>query len=120
LNDDGLAMPRTPSARAAGTQRFVGWLVRELRRFGEQLVFEMGLANDGRVGLALNGFFATLFARGALRGRRLADAVSIQQAAVPDSGIAYEIGFAPAFAVETIRLRFVQTTSGTSVQAVTP
>ena len=47
-------------------------------------------------------------------------AVSIQQAAVPDSGIAYEIGFAPAFAVETIRLRFVQTTSGTTVQAVTP
>ena len=120
LNDEVLAMPRTPSARAAGTQRFVGWLVRELRQFGEQLVFEMGLANDGRVGLALNGFFATLFARGALRGRRLADAVSIQQAAVPDSGIAYEIGFAPAFAVETIRLRFVQTTSGTTVQAVTP
>jgi hypothetical protein len=45
---------------------------------------------------------------------------AIQPAAAPESSIAYEIGFAPAFAVETIRLRFVQTTSGTTVQAVTP
>ncbi len=118
LNDEVLAMPRTPSARAAGTQRFIGWLIRELRQFGERLVFEIGLADDGRVGLALNGFFATLFQRGALRGRRLADAVSIQPAPAPEGSIAYEIGFAPAYAIETIRLRFVQSTDGATVQAV--
>jgi hypothetical protein len=118
LNDEVLAMPRTPSAGAAGTQRFIGWLGRTLRQFGEQLVFEVGLADDGRVGLALNGFFATLFQRGALRGRRLADAVSIQPAAAPEGSVAYEIGFAPSFAIETIRLRFVQAAGGTTVQAV--
>jgi hypothetical protein len=120
LNDEVLAMPLTPSLRAAGTQRFIGWLSRELRRFGEQLVFEVGLADDGRVGLALNGFFATLFERGALRGRRLADAVSIQPAAAPEGSIAYDIGFAPAYAIETMWLRFVQTTTGAVVQVVMP
>ena len=70
LNDEVLAMPRTPSARAAGrsASRLAGPRAAAVRR---TTGVRDGLANDGRVGLALNGFVGPLFPRGALRGRRL-------------------------------------------------
>ncbi len=87
----------------------MGWLVRNLRRFGEQLVFENVLDN-GIVELILMDLFGTLQKRGALNGRQVADAVTITRRAAADTAVAFDIAIDTALAVETIQLRFLDGT----------
>jgi hypothetical protein len=108
LDDDVLACRDTSanaSRRAAGTRRLMGWLLRSLRAFGEQLVFE-NVLDDGRVELILADLFATLLRRGALNGAQVSDAVTIRRAAA-DNAVEFDIWVNAAVALETIRLRFV-------------
>jgi hypothetical protein len=113
LDDDILACsstrPGSAARRSAGTRRLMGWLLRNLRRFGEQLVFENVLDN-GIVELILMDLFGTLQKRGALNGRQVADAVTITRRAATDTAVAFDIAIDTALAVETIRLRFLDGT----------
>jgi hypothetical protein len=110
LDDDILGcrdIPASASRRAAGTRRLVGWLLRNLRDFGEQLVFE-NVLQDGRVALALTSLFADLFRRGALDGRQVSDAVRITRRDNGRAGaVEFDISVALTVSVETIRLRFL-------------
>jgi hypothetical protein len=113
LDDDILACsstrPGSAARRSAGTRRLMGWLLRNLRRFGEQLVFENVLDN-GIVELILTDLFSTLQKRGALNGRQVADAVTITRRAAADAAVAFDIAIDAALAVETIQLRFLDGT----------
>jgi len=113
LDDDILACsstrPGSAARRSAGTRRLMGWLLRNLRRFGEQLVFENVLDN-GIVELILTDLFGTLQKRGALNGRQVADAVTITRRTVADTAVAFDIAIDTALAVETIQLRFLDGT----------
>lgn len=109
LDDDILACRDSPAnalRRAGGTRRLMGWLVRNLQSFGEQLVFE-NVLDDGRVELILTDLFADLLARGALNGRQVTDAVQITRRNPEEGALEFDIAIAMAVAVETIRLSFV-------------
>jgi hypothetical protein len=120
LDDDILAVRRDPPAnaprRAAGTRRLVGWLLRGLQSFGEQLVFE-NVLNDGRVELVLTDLFDTLFKRGALNGRQIDEAVNITRRNPAPNAVEFDIGVNMAVAVETIRLRFLDGSVSTTLAA---
>jgi hypothetical protein len=122
LDDDILAcreargVPGNAARRAGGTRRLIGWLVRALRSFGEQLVFE-NVLDDGRVQLVLTDLFDTLHRRGALTGLQLADAVRITQKRAADNAVAFDIEVATAVAVETLRLRFLDGSLTTGIGA---
>jgi hypothetical protein len=113
LDDDILACQQHQSGsgqlRAAGGRRLMGWLVRELRSYGEQLVFE-NVVDDGRVELVLTSLFAELFKQGALQGGQLSDAVRItrRRDLSKPNAYAFDIQIATAVAVETIRLQFLE------------
>ncbi len=113
LDDDILGCRDAPGAatrRSGGARRLMGWLLRNLEGFGEQLVFE-NVLDDGRVELALTTLFATLLKRGALSGKQVTDAVTITRLTdAQPSAVAFEIGVATAVAVETIRLSFLDGT----------
>jgi hypothetical protein len=110
LDDDILACRDVAGAaprRSAGARRLMGWLLRSLQTFGEQMVFE-NVLHDGRVELALTSLFATLLKRGALNGRQVTDAVTItRRNTAQTSAIEFDIGIAVSVAIETIRLRFL-------------
>jgi hypothetical protein len=119
LDDDILACMQGPAGsaarRAAGTRRLVGWLVRNLRVYGEQLVFESVL-DDGRVELVLNSLFADLFKRGALTGGQVSDAVQIKRLSLgKPNAVGFQIWVSTALAVESIRLQFLEGTLQTSL-----
>jgi hypothetical protein len=106
-------------ARSGGARRLMGWLLRNLQSFGEQLVFE-NVLDDGRVELALTSLFATLLKRGALSGRQVTDAVTItRRDAGQSNAVAFDIGLAIAVAVETIRLSFMDGTVTTTTMTTT-
>jgi hypothetical protein len=108
LDNDILAcrIPGGAARRAAGTRRLMGWLVRNLRSFGEQLIFE-NVVNDGTVEMILTDLFDALLKGGALNGRRVADAVTIKRRSSRANDVTYDITVDTALAVETIELRFV-------------
>jgi hypothetical protein len=109
LDDDILALRRSPAnapRRAAGIRRLMGWLLRNLESFGEQLVFE-NVLDDGRVELILSNLFDTLLQRGALSGRQLDEAVTITRSNPAPNAVQFDIGINTAIAVETIALRFL-------------
>jgi hypothetical protein len=119
LDDDIMACwqerPGSAQRRAAGARRLIGWLVRNLTRFGEQLMFE-GVLDDGRVELVLTSLFAELFKRGALSGGQVSDAVRITRRGTPaPNAFAFDIGVATVSAVETIRLQFLDGTLTTTL-----
>jgi hypothetical protein len=108
LDDDILAVSDTPAnavRRAAGTRRLMGWLLRNLKRFGEQVVFE-NVLDDGRVELILTDLFKALLRRGALNGSQVSDAVRITRHK-ENTALIFEIAVDIATALETIRLRFL-------------
>jgi len=90
-------------ARSGEIARFLGWLQRELRRLGEQLVFDVD-PRDPRPRILLESFFGQLHARGALRGTMPGDAFTIRQMAPAGSTLLFEIELAPAFPIDRIRL----------------
>ncbi|HVZ08871.1 hypothetical protein [Rhodopila sp.] len=119
LDDDILAVKAAPGSAArgsAGTRRLMGWLLRNLRRFGEQLVFE-NVLDGGLVEMVLLDLFTTLQQRGALNGRQVADAVRITPGRTGDTGIQFDIAIDTAYALETIQLRFQDGGLSTSLGA---
>jgi hypothetical protein len=110
LDDDILAVRRDPPSnaprRAAGARRLMGWLLRNLERLGEQLVFESVL-NDGRVELILSDLFDALRQRGALNGRQLDEAVTITRSNPAPNAVRFDIGINMSVPVETIALSFL-------------
>jgi hypothetical protein len=111
LDDDIMAcwdnFPGSAQRRAAGGRRLIGWLIRSLQTFGEQLVFE-NVLDDGRVELVLTSLFAELFKRGALAGGQVSDAVRItRRDRDMRNAYAFDIAVATVSAVETIRLQFL-------------
>lgn len=121
LDDDTMAcwQNRAGSAlrRAAGGRRLMGWLIRSLKSFGEQLVFE-NVFDDGRVELVLTSLFAELFKRGALAGGQVSDAVRITRRDLEmRNAYGFDIAVATAVAVETIRLQFIDGTLTTTLGA---
>jgi hypothetical protein len=110
LDDDILAVRRDPpsnaSRRAAGVRRLMGWLLRNLERLGEQLVFE-NVLNDGRVELILSDLFDALRQRGALNGRQLDEAVTITRSNPAPNAVRFDIGINMSVPVETIALSFL-------------
>lgn len=111
LDDDILAcqpdLPGAAQRRAAPGRRLIGWLIRNLQQFGEQLIFE-NVLDDGRVELVLTSLFAELFKRGALAGGQVSDAVRITRRELGKrNAYAFDIAVATVVAVETIRLQFL-------------
>jgi hypothetical protein len=111
LDDDIMAcwqnFPGSAQRRAAGGRRLIGWLIRSLQTFGEQLAFE-NVLDDGRVELVLMSLFAELFKRGALAGGQVSDAVRITRRELDmRNAYAFDIAVQTASAVETIRLQFL-------------
>jgi hypothetical protein len=109
LDDDILAcrdVPGSAARRAAGTRRLMGWLVRNLQSFGEQLIFE-NVVNDGTIDLILTDLFDALLKGGALNGRQVADAVTIRRRRSRANEVEFDIAVDTALAVETIQLRFL-------------
>jgi hypothetical protein len=109
LDDDILAcrdVPGSAPRRAAGTRRLMGWLVRNLQSFGEQLIFE-NVVTDGTIELILTDLFDALLKGGALNGRRVADAVTITRRSARANEVKFDIAVDIALAVETIELRFL-------------
>ncbi|WP_296927136.1 hypothetical protein [Thiohalocapsa sp.] len=120
LDDERLLVPALPAADAIGAhaagwrsgevQRFLGWLMRRLRRLGEALVFDAD-PDDPRVALLLERFFRALHDRGALRGARPEDAFTIRPlrpaGRAGDGVLGFEIELAPAFPLDRLRLTFV-------------
>jgi len=107
LDDERLAAgvfgETSEHARSGEVARFLGWLQRELRRLGEQLVFDID-PQDPRPRILLESFFGRLHARGALRGALPTDGFSLKQSAPNESTLLFEIELAPAFPIDRIRL----------------
>jgi hypothetical protein len=119
LDDDVLALrdlPANAAARSGGTRRLMGWLLRSLQEFGEQLVFE-NVLDDGRVELILTDLFDDLFSQGALIGRQVADAVTITRSNPAPNAVEFDIAVNAVVALETIRLSFADGTVTSSYAA---
>lgn len=119
LDDDILAVTDAAGAaprRSAGTRRLMGWLLRNLHSFGEQLVFE-NVLDGGVVELILTDLFAELLERGALNGRQVSDAVSITRSPDINGALVYYIRINAAVALETIQLQFLDGTLTTTLKA---
>ncbi|MEJ2509747.1 MAG: hypothetical protein P8009_09770 [Gammaproteobacteria bacterium] len=119
LDDERLAVPALPVAdyrgvsdpawlsphRSGEVARFVGFLMRQLRRLGETLVFD-NVVDDTRPRLLLDSFFGALYRAGALRGRRSEDAYNITRLGSADNAIAYAIEIAPSIPIDRVHLTF--------------
>ena len=124
LDDERLCVPALPADdylnstdlsrfdgfRSAELMRLLGYLRRQLTRFGEQLVFSAD-ASDPRPRLLIERFLRTLWQRGALRGQRAEDAFTLRQIPSGESTLLLEIEIAPALPIDRIRLTFTNTGS---------
>lgn len=124
LDDERLCVPALPADdylnstdlsrfdgfRSAELMRLLGYLRRQLTRFGEQLVFSAD-ASDPRPRLLIERFLRTLWQRGALRGKRAEDAFTLRQIPSDESTLLLEIEIAPALPIDRIRLTFTNTGS---------
>jgi hypothetical protein len=109
LHPDDWSGARDPARfdgyRSGEIARFVGWLLRRLRRLGETLVFDLD-PRDPRPRLLLEELFGRLHAAGALRGAVPEESFSIRPGERRDNAIAYDIEIAPAFPIDRLRLTF--------------
>jgi hypothetical protein len=92
--------------RSAEVVRFIGYLIRELRELGEQLIFNVD-PQDPRPQLVLERFFLDLYRAGALRGDSAQDAFQIQRTTAAENIIAFDIQIAPAYPIDKIMITFV-------------
>ena len=119
LEDERLAVPalhpgdwqgaldrgRFDGYRSGEITRFMGWLLRRLRRLGETLVFDLD-PRDPRPRLLLEELFGRLHAAGALRGAVPEESFRIRPGERLDNVIAYDIEIAPALPIDRLRLTF--------------
>lgn len=97
---------RLNGMRSAEVVRFLGYLMRELRKLGERMVFNID-PRDSRPKLLLQKFFTQLYKAGALRGATAADAFTITAAERGESTVAFNIEIAPAYPIDKIVLTFI-------------
>ncbi|MDY6919732.1 MAG: hypothetical protein SV765_05910 [Pseudomonadota bacterium] len=119
LDDERLVMPalhpqdyahsndlsRFDGFRAAEIMRLLGYLQRQLRALGEQLLFTVDY-RDPRPRLLLERFFRHLQQQGALRGATAEEAFHIEEIRSREGQMIYEIRIAPAFPIDQLRLTF--------------
>ncbi len=120
LEDERLAVPalhqgdwqhaldpgRFDGYRAGEIIRFLGWLLRRLRRLGEVLVFDLDPATRDRA-CCSRSCSRRFHGAGALRGALPEEAFRIRQGERRDNAIlAYDIEMAPAFPVDRLRGTF--------------
>ncbi|MEM7422740.1 MAG: hypothetical protein AAF334_03400 [Pseudomonadota bacterium] len=106
LDDERLVRPAFGGRSASPSgevSRFIGWLRRELRRFGERLIF-LADPDDPRAGILLDSFFNRLYAQGALAGDAPEDSYSVTQRSAGDGTLLFEIGLAPSVPIDRIRV----------------
>jgi hypothetical protein len=106
LGEENNYSNRLNGLRSAEVVRFIGYLVRELRELGEQLIFNVD-PQDPRSQLVLERFFLDLYRAGALRGDSPQDAFRIQRTSAADNVIAFDIEIAPAYPIDRIVITFV-------------
>lgn len=104
--ESGNFSPRLNGARSAEVVRFLGYLVRELRELGDQLVFNLD-PQDPRPHLVLEKFLLGLYRAGALRGASPQEAFRITRASSAENVIAFDIEIAPAYPIDKIVITFV-------------
>jgi len=97
----GVFSDSSEHAKSAEISRFLGWLRRELEKWGNDLLFEVD-PNDPRPEIALRYFFSRLHRSGALRGRLPEDAFSIRPIRSQENALVFEIEIAPAFPIDRI------------------
>ncbi|MEH6443777.1 MAG: hypothetical protein V7784_07765 [Oceanospirillaceae bacterium] len=98
----GVLQQNTLSSRRGEIARFIGWLRRNLENLGLDFIFQSD-PQDPRPLMILNKFFNDLYTAGALQGANAEQAFNIEQQYSEDKMI-FEILFAPAFAIESIKL----------------
>ena len=101
--------------RSAEVMRFMGWLRRELQSLGERMIFNID-PQDPRPELALSAFFSRLYSRGALRGANAESAFTLTRRSAGESTLAFDIEIAPAYALDRLRITFMQDRHATGEQ----
>ncbi len=97
-------------ARSGEIARFIGWLRRELEKLGWQMLFSVDVL-DPRPQILLQDFFSRLYQLGALRGKTPEQAFSLRRITDSDGAtVIFDIAFAPAFPIDTIRVQLKQDT----------
>lgn len=86
--------------------RFIGYILRSLKQFGEKLVFDVDYG-DSRPILLLEKFFTALYEAGALRGELPEEAFSLQQHSTQEGHIEVDIVIAPAYPIDRIELSLI-------------
>ena len=110
LDDERLARPSFLTRSAVGSgevARFLGWLRRELRQFGERLIFVTD-PDDPRPAMALDALFRKLYASGALAGRVPEESFSIHQRSNGEGSLIFEIGINAALPIDRIHITFAE------------
>ena len=97
---------RLNGLRSAEVVRFLGYLVRQLKALGEQLVFNVD-PEDPRPQILLEQFFRNLYRAGALRGKVAEEAFSVRRDSAAEGVIAFDIQIAPAYPIDKIVATFV-------------
>ncbi len=97
---------RLNGLRSAEVVRFIGFLLRQLKKLGERIIFNVDY-QDPRPQLILEKFFNNLFRQGALRGSLPEEAFTIRRASTQEAVIAFDIEVAPAFPIDKIVLTFI-------------
>lgn len=105
----GVFGDQTEHTRSGEISRFLGWLYRELEHLGHQLLFNVD-PDDPKPLIVLQDFFNRLHQLGALRGKTADQAFTIQRLLSDNdaSTLIFAIDIAPAFPIDTIRLRLQQ------------
>lgn len=88
--------------------RFIGFLLRELQRLGDSLIFIVD-PRDERPRAAVEALLDRLYRAGALRGRRAADAYRVTPVPSADAVLRLDIEVAPVLPVGRLRVQFVNT-----------
>ena len=122
LDDERLTMPalhpgdyrlneagKYKGYRSGEVARFIGYLQRQLRGFGEMLIFNVD-SRDPRPRFILEEFFQRLHDLGALRGGLHEEAFEIRQRSLNDETIAFDIEIAPTFPIDKFHLTFTNRT----------
>jgi len=87
--------------------RFIGWLRRELRAYGERLVFVTD-PDDPRPSMILDSLFRRLYSQGALEGRVVEESFSVTQRRSGESTLIFDIEIQPSLPIDRIRITLAE------------
>lgn len=110
LDDERLARTAFGARTGAGSgevARFIGWLRRELRAYGERLIF-LTDPDDPRPSMILDSLFRRLYSQGALAGRVVEESFSVAQRSSGEGTLIFEIEIQPALPIDRIRITLAE------------